>query len=270
MANLAIKTVKDLVNSNAINQKFQDILGENKKYFMQSVLNAASQNPKLNECDGMSVWGAAMNAAILGLPVDSNLSYSAIVPFKNKAQFQIMTKGYIQLAIDSGLYKSIHVTEVYEDELSYHDSLRGKTYFTEPEDWKQREAGKTNKVIGYFAYFELLNGFSKELYMTKSEVTTHAKKYSRSFNYKDSVWQLNFDSMGKKTVLKNLLRTYGKLGRNSNLDIAINNDQGFVENLDTEKVKYYDNPNSDDDITIIDAETTETFDESDLDDEFKN
>lgn len=277
MANIVAVNARDLAKSESINKKFTDILGENSKYFIQSVVNAVSNNDRLLKCDGKSVWGAAMNAAVLGLPVDNNLSYSAIVPYGNKAQFQIMTKGYIQLAIDSGLYKNIHVTEVYEDELDYNDSLRGKTYFTKPEAWKQREAGETKKIVGYFAYFELLNGFSKEYYMTKNEVRTHAKTYSKSFNYKDSVWQVNFDAMGKKTVLKNLLRSYGKLGKGSNLDKALQVDQGFVEDLDNENVKYYDNPQNKDEFldkngedVILEGEVVEVFDENNLDDDFRS
>jgi recombination protein RecT len=72
-----------------------------------------------------------MNAAVLGLPIDNNLGYSAIIPYGKKAQFQIMIKGYIQLAIDTGLYKSIHVTEVYSDEFDYHDPIQDETHFTE-------------------------------------------------------------------------------------------------------------------------------------------
>jgi recombination protein RecT len=257
----------ELAKSQSINEKFKDILGDNHKYFIQSVVNSLSANKKLLECNGSSVWGAALNAAVLGLPVDSNLGYSAIIPYGNKAQFQIMTKGFIQLAIDSGFYKNIHVTEVYEDELLYHDYLKGKTYFTEQEAWKQRDNGDSNKIVGYFAYFELLNGFSKELYMSKSDVLKHAKQYSKSYTFKDSVWKSNFDAMGCKTVLKKLIRSYGKLGRGSNIDTALKVDQGFTENLDINDPKYYDNPNADEPENVIEGEVV--FDQNNLDDEFK-
>lgn len=274
MANIVAINAKDLAKSESINRRFSEILGENSKYFIQSVVNSVSNNNRLLECDGMSVWGAAMNAAVLGLPVDNNLSYAAIVPYGKKAQFQIMTKGYIQLAIDTGLYKNIHVTEVYEDELQYYDSLRGVAYFTLPESWKQRDNGEFNKIIGYFAYFELLNGFSKEYYMTKQEVQAHGKKYSKSFNFRDSVWQSNFDAMGKKTVLKNLLRNFGKLGKGSNLDKAIQADQGFVDDLNDDKIKYYDNPlnkdSLDSDTNVIEGEVVEVYDETNVEDEFRS
>jgi recombination protein RecT len=154
--------------------------------------------------------------------------------------------------------------------LDYYDRLKGKAYFTDPSTWKQRDDGKTDKIIGYYAWFELLNGFLKEYYMTKDEVRKHGKTYSKAFNFKDSVWQLNFDAMGRKTVLKNLLRTYGKLGRGSNLDKAMKIDQGFTEDLETNEVKYFDNPESNDTIEGEVIESQEAFDENTLDDEFRN
>lgn len=251
MSNISIVDAKTLSTNETIQTKFKDILGENYKFFMQSVVNSISLNGRLLECDGKSVWSAAMNAAVLGLPIDNNLGYSAIIPYGKKAQFQIMIKGYIQLAIDTGLYKSIHVTEVYQDEFDYHDPIQDETHFTEKSNWKQRQNGDKNKVIGYYAYIELLNGFYKEMFMTKKEVENHAKTYSKTYNFKDSVWKANFDAMGKKTVLKSLLRTYGKLGKDTQkLSKALEVDQAFVEDFDVDKPKYYDNPDSQDDINI--------------------
>jgi recombination protein RecT len=128
-----------------------------------------------------------MNAAVLGLPVDSNLSYSAIIPFGKKAEFQIMTKGYTQLAIDTGLYRNIHVIEVYEDELEFYDPIHNKAYFTDKSNWKQRDNNEKNKIVGYYAFIELINGFYKEDYLTKENALAHGKKYSKSFNRSDSI-----------------------------------------------------------------------------------
>jgi recombination protein RecT len=81
--------------------------------------------------------------------------------------------------------------------------------------------------------------------MSKGEVMAHGKKYSKTYSFKGSVWQDNFDAMGKKTVLKQLLRTYGKLGKDTQkLAKALEVDQGFIEDFDTENIKYYDNPNN--------------------------
>lgn len=246
MSNLTITNAKALSNSEQLKTKFQEVLGDNATFFMQSVVNSISNNSKLLECDGMSVWSAAMNAAVLGLPIDNNLSYSAIIPYGKKAQFQIMIKGYIQLAIDTNLYETIHVTEVYKDELNYHDPIKDKTHFTDKSNWSQREKGQKNEIVGYFAFLRLKNGFYKEVYMSKREVEEHGKQYSKTFNFKGSLWKDNFHVMGKKTVLKYLLRTYGKLGKDTTkLAKALETDEGFIENLENSEIKYYDNPNND-------------------------
>jgi recombinational DNA repair protein RecT len=68
--------------------------------------------------------------------------------------------------------------------------------------------------------------------------------------------------MGKKTVLKSLLRTYGKLGKDSGkLAKALETDEGFIEDLDSNKIEYFDNPNNNEDIEIeIDDDFVETDD----------
>lgn len=68
---------------------------------------------------------------------------------------------------------------------------------------------KSDKIVGYFAYIETVNGFRKPLYWTKEKVLEHAKRYSKSFSSKNSAWQSNFDEMALKTMLRNLLSKYG-------------------------------------------------------------
>jgi len=256
---------RTLASSDKIKEKFKEVLGNEHKYFMQSVVNSISNNPSLLKCDGKSVWSAAMNSAVLGLPIDNNLSYAAIVPFKGKAQFQIMIRGYIQLAIDTGLYKNIHVTEVYDDELDYHDPLRNKTHFTDKALWKQRYGNDSTKIVGFFAFLELNNGFYKEMYMSKEEVEAHGKQYSQTFTNPRGLWQTNFHAMAKKTVLKNLIRQYGILGRRDTQKLAraLDLDQGFIDEFGSDEIKYYDNPNASesDDIEI---EVEEDFKDSPL------
>jgi recombination protein RecT len=65
--------------------------------------------------------------------------------------------------------------------------------------------------VGYFAHIEMLNGFAKTLYMSKEQVTAHAKKYSKSFSNPNTPWTKEFDAMAIKTVLRNLLSHYGFL-----------------------------------------------------------
>lgn len=110
-------------------------------------------------------------------------------------------KGFIQLAIRTGQYKHLNADAVYEGEEIIVDKIRGTMEVT----------GKTTseKVVGYFAYMELINGFEKAIFWTKEQVTAHGKKFSKTFN--NGPWKSDFDAMAKKTILKSLISKYGPL-----------------------------------------------------------
>ena len=96
--------------------------------------------------------------------------------------------------------KSIVSTEVYEGEIVNFNR------FTETFETGER---LSDAVVGYYASFELVNGFKKCVYWEKDAVLKHAKRFSKSFN--SGPWQTDFDAMAKKTVLSALLRTYSPL-----------------------------------------------------------
>lgn len=127
----------------------------------------------LQKAEPMSVISSAMVAATLDLPVDKNLGYAWIVPYGGKAQFQLGYKGYIQLALRTGQYRNINVIEVYEGELQKWDRLTEEIEL----DFDEK---KSDKVIGYTGYFELINGFKKTVYWSKEEIEKHKKKFSKS------------------------------------------------------------------------------------------
>jgi hypothetical protein len=88
--------------------------------------------------------------------------------------------------------------------------------------------GKTSdKIIGYVAYFRLLNGFEKYFYMSKEEVEIHGRRYSKSYENKNSRWQQDFDSMALKTVIKLLLNRWGILS--IDMQQALRADQAVVK-----------------------------------------
>lgn len=192
--------LKALMNTPTMRKKFEDVLKDKSDGFMASVLNLVSNDSYLSSVEPMSIITSAMVAASLDLPVDKNLGYAWIVPYRGKAQFQLGYKGYIQLAQRSGQYKALNVIEVYEGE------LKGWNRLTEEFEFDQ-SGRQSNRVIGYVGYFELLNGFKKTVYWTKQEIERHKQKFSKS----DFGWKNDYDAMAKKTVLRNMLSKWGIL-----------------------------------------------------------
>ena len=173
---------------------------------------------------------ASFIAASLDLPIDPNLGRSYIIPYGTKAQFQIGYKGFVELAIRTGKYKDINVAEVYEDEIVEYNPILGKLKFVNDfTKCTQRNEGQTDKIVGYYAYYELLTGTEKGLYMTKQQVINHANRYSQAYKAKkkDSPWFTNFDEMAKKTVLKRLLSKWAVLS--IEMQKAVNEDQKIYD-----------------------------------------
>lgn len=193
-------TLKALLNTESVRKRFEEVLGERSQQFTTSILSLYNSDTNLQKCEPMSIISSAMVAASLDLPVNKSLGYAWIIPYGNKAQFQLGYKGYIQLALRTGQYKHINVIEIYEGELQKWDRLTEELII----DYEKR---KSDNVVGYAAYFELINGFKKTVYWTKEEVERHRQRFSKS----DFGWKNDWDAMAKKTVLKNMLSKWGIL-----------------------------------------------------------
>ena len=230
--------LNDKLKDMRIMEKFENALKENASTFIASVIELCSNDDKLQRCDANSIIREALKAATLHLPINKALGQAFIVPYNNtvtdergnkvkkyEPTFQIGYKGYYQMAMRTGKYRIINADVVYEGELRKTSKLKGEI---------DVEGTRTSdKIIGYFAYLETVDGFSKTLYMTVEEMAKHAKRYSKSLMYKKEAtveylvslsqlpfqpesagnvgWLGNFHSMAIKTVMRNLLARYGYL-----------------------------------------------------------
>lgn len=229
-------TVNTLIKQESYKKRFNELLGKKAPGFISSMINV-SNSPSLKDADPNSIISSAVVAATLDLPIDQNLGFAYIVPYNTKengnfikkAQFQMGYKGYIQLAMRTGQYKTINAIEIYQGEIEAVNRLTGEIEFNKDESFIDRDI-----VVGYIAYFKLLNGFEKIIYMSKEEMERHAKKYSQSYSSskdwvsKNSLWATDFDGMAIKTVMKRLLSKYGILS--IEMQSAINNDQAVMSN----------------------------------------
>jgi recombination protein RecT len=256
-----VDAIKKMTTDPEILGRFQTVLGQKAPQFLASIVSAVSATPQLQKASPMSVMGAAMVAATLNLDINPSLGFSAIVPYERtrkdangnwykvtEGQFQIMTKGFVQLAIRSGQYRNINVAEIYEDEFDGEDIITGEVLI-HPVANGYRAKGQDDKIVGYVAYLELVSGFRKTVYWSIEKILNHAKKFSKSYDSrtgqfrKGSAWDTNFEAMCRKTVLKNALSSWGILS--VEMQRAVISDQGVISDLDNlDQVDYVDNPSN--------------------------
>ncbi len=200
-----VQRLKTALNAESVQEQFRNALQDSAPLFAASLIDIYGSDKDLQDCEPGAVIMEALKAATLRLPINKNLGFAYIVPYKSKGkaqpQMQIGYKGLIQLAMRTGEYRYLNADVVYEGELKGYDKLTGHLDLS--------GESKSNEVVGYFAYLELLNGFSKAVYWTKEQVIEHAKRFSKSYSSQYSPWQTDFDSMALKTVLRNLITKWG-------------------------------------------------------------
>lgn len=211
--------LRDMLADVKVKARFEEILGKKAPGFISSIISAAQMVPALQKCEPGSVVGAAAVAASLDLPINQSLGQAAIVPYGNQAQFQIMSRGYIQLAQRSGQYLTMNASPVLEGQLVSNNPITGECVF-------DAAAKKSEKVIGYVFFFKLLNGFEKYTYMTVDEIQAHGKKYAKSYANEKGLWKTDFQSMALKTVVKRGLSKWGPLS--TEMQKAIEVDQAAI------------------------------------------
>lgn len=226
MSNL---TIKSIFEKDAVKTKMNELLGSRATGFVTSVLQVTSNNVLLSKAEPMSVYNAAMTAAALDLPINQNLGFAWIVPYKGQAQFQMGWKGYVQLAQRTGQYSRINVVKVYENQFKSFSALHEEL----EADFNVSPSGA---VVGYAAYFKLINGFEKITYWSKEQASEHGKRFSQTFN--NGPWKSDFDAMAMKSLLKHTLSKWGILS----IEIQKANvaDQAVIHDFETNDVDYVD------------------------------
>lgn len=228
-----IDLFKSIINAPSVQTQFNNALGEHKDAFVASLIDLFTGDKSLQTCKPQLVIAEALRAAPLRLPLNKALGFAYIVVYNNSVKnpdgswskvptptFIPGYKGYIQLAMRTGQYRTINADYVYEGELRKVNKLSGEIAF----DGEK----KSDKIVGYFCYFELLNGFSKTLYVALEDMAAYAKRYSPSVGKNTTIeqliakandgivskkvgWEGNFNDMALKTVIRRLLSKYGYL-----------------------------------------------------------
>jgi len=185
----------------------------NGQRFMSAIISAVNVNPGLQECDNKSILSGALLGESLKLSPSPQLGHYYLVPFNDRergkvAQFILGYKGIVQLALRSGQYKRLNVLAIKEGELIRFDPLTEDIEVNLIMDERVREETPT---IGYYAYFEYLNGFRKAMYWSRDKMEAHAERYSAGYRAKKgkTFWEKDFDGMAYKTMLRQLISKWG-------------------------------------------------------------
>lgn len=256
--------INTYLQSDAVKNNIMSVIGnkEDGQRFISSVVSAVQVNPALNECTNSSILSAALLGHSLKLPQSPQLQMFYMVPYNNKkkvnvngkeveqtvkeAVFQLSYRGYLQLAMRSGQYKKINACDIREGELKSFNPITEEYIFDAITDYEKRA---TLPVIGYYAYFEMVNGYRKELYWSKEQMEQHAKKYSMSYRkgWSSSFWSSDFDAMALKTMLRQLISKWGMMSIDMETayqhDMAIQDENGnpiYIDNVPDEPEKAFD------------------------------
>lgn len=253
------------MRSPAVLTRIEGSLGSASKRmtFVSSLISAVNTNDQLLKCEPATIVSAALLGESLKLPPSPQLGYFYMVPFKQKAKngkperivatFQMGYRGYIQLAMRSGQYKKINVVEVHEEEFISWDP------FQEELKYRQMLDRESSPVIGYYAFFELINGGKKCLFWTKEKMLNHADEHSAAFNrgtydrllkgqipenerWKySSFWYKDFDQMALKTMIRQIISKWGPMS--VEMVTAFENDYSWNDEMNEKGKNYADNDN---------------------------
>ena len=257
--NVKFQTV---IKAQAVQDNILSTLGSvsKTKTFTSSLISAVSTNKDLQACDGVSVISAALLGESLNLSPSPQLGHYYMVPFGDhgstvkKATFQLGYKGYIQLAIRSGQYKKLNVVAVKDGELKSFNPFTEDIEVSPIEDPDEREKAET---IGYYAMFELVNGFRKCMYWSKAKMEAHAEKYSMGYKAHKgyTFWEKDFDGMAFKTMLRQLISKWGIMS--IEMQSAFTNDMAYHDTVDLS-----DSPKYAEEDVSMDAETGEVIEDT--------
>lgn len=270
---LAVKNFQAVMNNSYYQSLLQNTMKENKGAFTTSLMELFTSDPQLMQCDPNALMGEAVKAAGLRLPINKQLGQAYIVVFNNKdkATGQLVptptliigTKGYINLALRTNKYININKGTVYEGEFIGFDKVTGLLDIS---------GEKISDVpVGYFAYFKQKSGFEKIMYMTIDDVCKFAKTYAPTVKFSKITWQelkelaikqsvegkggglgwyAGFQDMAEKTVLRQLLSSWGELSVDAEQVINADERPSAIQQRDEEFAE-------DKKVIVVDAETGE-------------
>jgi recombination protein RecT len=244
------RQVAEIFEDQGVLKDFKSILYGGAESFIKSAMICIASSNDLMKCTPQSLASGALRSATLGLSLDPALRQAWLVPRPLNgvptACFQPHYNGLYNLAVRTGLYRTINVTPIHDDEQVVQDPRTGLHYITSSGDnWVYKphrdvqgldngfrdvtKGQSKNPIIGYFGYYLTRDGSEKTVWMTLPEIQAHAIKWSpASYNSSKGAWQDNRKrpTMEMKTVFIALSKFMDLTGpNNEKLKAALEDDR---------------------------------------------
>ncbi len=168
-------------------------------------LTEVRKNGKLAKANAISLFGAVIQAAQLGLEPGSTMGHCYLVPFKGEVNLVIGYRGMIDLARRSGQVISIAAHVVYaNDQFSYKYGLNEDLHHVPAEDGRvePRHVYAVARLVGGGVQFRVMTWTACMAVRDKSE-GYQAFKQGR---IRSNPWDSHPEEMAKKTVIRRLFK----------------------------------------------------------------
>ena len=168
------------------------------------VMTEIRRTPKLRECTHMSILGAVVQSAQLGLEPGNTLGYCYLIPFYNRktqaleCQFMLGYRGMLALARRSGDITNIEARTVFE-----RDEFLMK-YGTEASiRHVPALSADRGAIVGFYGVAHLGSGGYHIEWLPIDRIEAIRK---RSKAGESGPWQTDYEEMGRKTVIRRMFK----------------------------------------------------------------
>lgn len=174
----------------------------NPERMMRVMANALRATPALAECEPMSLLGALMQCATLGLEPNTPLGHAYLIPFGKSVTLVVGYKGLADMARRSGLVVSLHSDVVYsDDELWSYEYGSGMHL-------RHKPGPREGRKVAAYCYVKLRDGeaFVVLPWPEVMRVRDLSQGYRRAVAKGDKTapWVAHEDAMARKTALRAL------------------------------------------------------------------
>ncbi len=165
-------------------------------------LTALRRNPKLLQVKPESLLAAIMVCSQLGLEPNDPRALAYLIPYKDECQLIIGYRGYIELAMRSGMVNNIQAMPVYERDLFEYEQgmdlkLRHVPYIGDE---------KPGRVIAAYAVATMANGAKAFVVCPRRDIERAKAASSGVKSGRSTPWDDWFPEMAMKTAVRRLAK----------------------------------------------------------------